>query len=482
VNALACASDLQAEVCVIGAGPAGSVMARFLAQHGHDVLLIDGSRASKPHRAESLPPSLRSILGNLGLQRCMDAATFHCEDRALVSWDGDSIALDSSYRTPRALIDRSRFDQFLREAASFAGVRILTATRSRAPLRHAVGGWSVPLLSASGQRVARTDFLVDARGRRGGGLDDHGRDLPRTAAMTASWRLAGNDSAETRIEAGENEWFWGSPLPDRSYAGTVFLDANRIAGLAKDERLRLYLDLLVDSRLLRDVFSGRLIGPVETCDATSRLAYDLIGEDFIRVGEAAFSIDPLSSQGVQAAILSGIQGAVATHTILVRPSDRDTALKFYRDRQRKAAALCRMNAAQHYWRRAHSLDNSFWRRRSLDAHMSDMQRDAKSGTPMSYDRCLCVSPALRIVEIPVLSDEFIIRAAALSHPALNGPVGYMDGVHLAPLIGGVEMPASKDRILQRWSMRAPPATAAKILRWMCETGILVTVDCVCDGP
>jgi flavin-dependent dehydrogenase len=482
MNALTLSSKLHTEVCVVGGGPAGSVIACFLAQHGHDVLMVDGGRAAKSHRTESLSPSLRAMLGSLGLQSCMDAATFCREDRALVCWDEDSILLDRSYRTPRLLIDRMRFDQFLRGAASSAGVRIL-ATRSYAPYRHPVGGWSIPLCSANGSRSIRADFFVDARGKRRGGLDDGSHKAPRTAAMTASWCLGSNGYAETRIEAGTNEWFWGSPLLAGSYAATIFLDPKRIAGLTKDERMGLYLHLLMDSKLLRDLFSGGLIGPVKTCDATSRFADDLIGEDFVRVGEAAFSIDPLSSQGVQAAIRSGIQGAVAVHTILARPADRDAALEFYRERQRKAASQCRMNTAQHYWRRARSSDNPFWRRRALEARIPATRRDAQSGRPVSSYTCLRVSPALRIVEVPVLSDEFIKRAAVLTHPALEDPVGYLDGVPLEPLIREVETRSSRDFILHRWSMHVGPAKAGKILNWMCEFGILLEEDSVCyDAP
>jgi hypothetical protein len=108
--------------------------------------------------------------------------------------------------------------------------------------------------------------------------------------------------------------------PDPS--ATVFVDATRAAGLSGDARKELYQRLLFRSELLSDLSHGAMATPISVRDATSHTASDLIEEDYIRIGEAAFSIDPLSSQGVQSAILSAIHGAAATPRVdvLSRPS------------------------------------------------------------------------------------------------------------------------------------------------------------------
>jgi 2-polyprenyl-6-methoxyphenol hydroxylase-like FAD-dependent oxidoreductase len=90
---------------------------------------------------------------------------------------------------------------------------------------------------------------------------------------------------------------------------------------------------------------------------------DPIGADFIRTGEAAVSIDPLSSQGIQVALVSAVQGAAAVHTILTDDYDAAEAIEFFRERQQSAAARGRIAAARLYGE--NPVENAFWSSRSF---------------------------------------------------------------------------------------------------------------------
>src|SRR5205823_794692 len=81
-----------------------------------------------------------------------------------------------------------------------------------------------------------------------------------------------------------------------------------------------------------------LVGPVLARDATTYHATDPIGEDYVRVGEASFSLDPLSSTGVEKAMHTGLAAALALHTMMARPGRQDLCHCFYRDRQREAVS------------------------------------------------------------------------------------------------------------------------------------------------
>ena len=56
--------------------------------------------------------------------------------------------------------------------------------------------------------------------------------------------------------------------------------------------------------------------PVRVCDATSYEVGPTVEVDVVRVGEAAFAIDPLSACGVQTAIQSGLAAAATAHSLL----------------------------------------------------------------------------------------------------------------------------------------------------------------------
>jgi flavin-dependent dehydrogenase len=458
--------ERDAEICIIGAGPAGSVTALCLARLGYGVLLVDRPRDARQRRAESLPLSIAPILASLGLGPCLDRATFREDGSALIAWESDAVQPQAWARGH--LIDRTMFDNLLCEAAVSAGARVVAPAQARQVQRLAEGSWRLQLLGPHGPHWARSRFLIDARGRRSAGTKE--MSTP-TAAVTGAWS-AGGGFYQTRIEAGSSEWFWGSPSPDGTYQATVFLDRERMRGLATAARVHLYRERLATSQLLRGLLRQKPANLPRSSDATSRVHSDLAGADYIRVGEAAFAIDPLSSHGVQAAVLSAVQASAVVHTMLARPGDQTIALDFYRRHQTVAAARSRAISARYYALRAQRTAEPFWLRRSQEVPLT-APREQRLPRPASGQSSLGISPALRLVDTPVLSGSFVTLARALSLPTLESPVAYLGDFPLAPLIETIEGQATIDQILQGWARHVPPAAAARIMDWMWETGILV---------
>ena len=162
----------------------------------------------------------------------VDAAVFGREARALVLWESGDTAVKSS--EPSLLVDRTLLDDRLRNAASRAGVRIISPSRARAAQRLPGGKWLIPVATSNGPMAVKCRFLVDARGKRHHKCIDDG--AAQTAALSAQWSLWDRGFVQTRIEAGRDEWIWGSPLPDGSYAATMFLDLTRVSGLRSEQR------------------------------------------------------------------------------------------------------------------------------------------------------------------------------------------------------------------------------------------------------
>ncbi len=467
--------EIGAEICVVGGGPAGAITARRLAELGHDTLLVDRAAGDEPARAESLAPSIFPILDSLQLRGEVEAVAFRREQRALLRWGSQAVQEKAFADAPALLVERVQLDERLRRAAARAGVRLVAAARARAPQRLPSGGWAIPVATPAGATVVAAAFLVDARGRRrhGGGTDP----APRTAAISATWTASDRSFAETRIEAGRDAWFWGSPLPGSGYAATIFLDAERAAGSGAASRAASYRQLLAQSKLLKHLLRGEMLGPVRVRDATARISPDLIGPDFIRVGEAAVAIDPLSSQGIQDAVLSAIQASAAVHTILTG-GDRAAALEFYRERRQAAATSSRRSAGRLY--RGHGEQNSFWTRRSSPAESppADPAPQVRAGTsPAAHLR---VSPQLRLVDVPVLAGAQIRRERAMIHPHLERPVAYLGGVALAPLLDELDAASETEEIVSRWARRMPPDTARTIINWMWVVGILDPEPAGCE--
>jgi len=464
--------QLEGEICILGGGPAGSAIARRLAELGHETLLVQRAPAAIRPRAESLAPSIFPILDFLELRRLVDAATFCRDQRALLVWQSNVIEEKNFNAERPALIERSLFDSLLRKAASCVGVQIIACASASSPNRVGPGDWRVPLTTANGPVSVRAKFLIDARGRRRRTIPDDS--AQRTAALSASWAIPNKSFSETRIEAGVDGWFWGSPLPDRCYATTLFIDSAHVAGLDRDSRTELYRERLSRTILLKDLLDSKPIQPICVRDATAGIAHDLIGVDFIRVGEAALSIDPLSSQGIQTAFISAIQGSAAVHTILTPSCDPGPAIEFYRERQQTAASHASHNAARTYAVRLGAESHPFWIRRSKSTKNARYaeQQEIRTDFPLPYR--ISVSRELAIVKVPVLSGNLITRTLALSHPSLPNPIAYFGDTALVPLFDQLPNQLTTDQILQQWTSRISPETAWGIMNWMYAVGLFVS--------
>jgi flavin-dependent dehydrogenase len=364
------------------------------------------------------------------------------------------------------IVDRVRFDRILLEAAAQAGVTVLCPARAR---RSSLAGerWIIPLdRSESGSAVVQARFLVEASGRRGGCRPAGAR----TVALCGRWHGAvPMVPAEMRVEAGEHAWFWAVPLSRDCAAAQVFVDPQSCAFRGPAGPAALYHSLLDQSRLLREFLRGLSLAEIRVRDATCRLDDEAVTPNSIKVGDRAFAMDPLSSQGVQAAIRSGLQASAVIHTIL-RGGDVDAALEFFRATQQAAAKAHDRYASEIYASQAlHA--SSFWRSRSNIRSFD--QPEAAPAIRISGNPDLRLSQHASLVALPVMEGDGIRRRAALVHPGLERPIAWLGGVPLGPVLSVISPRQSAASILAEWSQYATPAQARALLDWMIEHEILV---------
>lgn len=479
---------------MIGGGPAGAAVALRLARLGHEVTLVERAAFPRAHVRESLPPSILPVLDALGVRERVECAGFLRPGGALVEWDGPRRAAGDAASPPGFQVDRARFDALLLDAARAAGARVLQPARAERPIRQPQG-WQVPLREAG---TVQARFLIDAAGRHAGLGRRHRRDSPGTAALYGYWYGAGLEGAETRVEAGDEAWYWGAPLPDGSFNAAVFVDRARCAGLKRQERQALYARLLERSALLRACLGGRLAGEVRVCDATAGHDENPIDDTSAKVGEAALAIDPLSSQGVQVSLRTALQASVCVHTIRARPRNGGLAQGFYADQVRAAARRHARLASRHYATAARTRAAGFWHARAAaGADRASATLVPKGAYPNPYararegmergwegtggiyprpgpDQRLAVSPAARLRRKAVLEDDWIVERAALEHPALEAPVAFVAGLEVARLLDTLTAHPTPRRFIQHWSREIPAEKAAAVLEWLWRNGVAVS--------
>jgi flavin-dependent dehydrogenase len=436
------------------------VVALCLARLGYRVCLVERHGPLRAVRHEALAP-MAPLLEILGVLPAIERAGLLRPAELRLLWSGSAEVLQDQQAW---LVDRNRFDRLLLDAAAEAGAEILCPACAHKPAPVAAG-WIVPVEWATGCIEIGARFLINACGRSAA------RSLvgQPTTALCGRWRgKTHHGLPQMRIEAGVDAWSWGAPLPDGSYSVVAFLDAHRCAGLDKDTREALYRSVVLGSAF-DDWTCGGLLGGVAICDATSRADFNPMTTSSIKVGDRAFAMDPLSSQGVQAALRSALQASIAVHTVL-SGGDTNAAIEFCRQAQQSAVVEHR-RVLMDLYRQQHPYDTQFWRERSQFAEPNAVRATAMAA--FSLDTCLRLSPKAQIVALPVIDGMIIRRFPTLTHPALDRPVAWVGPVALGQILSSFTAGETVASVLRRWSSQISMEVARRTLAWLLQRRILV---------
>lgn len=460
--------SICASVAVVGGGPAGSSLARKLALLGHSVVLVEKTSFPRTHIGESLPSSIVPLLDSLGIRNRIENGDFLRPRDAIVHWAGIRRRVRSQEQ-PGFQVDRPRFDAMLLHAAREAGTVIFQPAK----IESIEPGWRIRVQTPNGPLTIHADFLADAAGRAcltGGRRVFH---APPLLALCAYWQMPREFGIETRVESGSSEWFWGAPLPDSSFNATVLVEPKRLANFRRAE---LYRSLIRNSSLLRESLSTKQLTEVVACDATSFRAEEMISPVALKVGEAAFTIDPLSSQGLQVAMGSALHAAAVIHTMFARPNSMRIAMEFYRDRQTGASLLHEESALEFYEEAASFHKTLFWMRRSKENLSRIARRDVDPRCPLpAPDLMLTQSATLVTKNVPCLCNEFIEERQGLVCERSRRPLVFWGNVAVVPLWRQISWPTRASHLVRTWAPHIGQQVALEVLAKLWQDGY-VEVD------
>ena len=452
---------MQTDICVVGGGPAGSTLAAQLAMMGYGVVLVERAEFPRRHLGESLTPGVRSLLQASGAGDIANEAGASTVDSVLVDWDG--VLLERTDPEAKGmLVDRGQFDSLLLKHAKAAGVQVIQPAIFRDCIP-APEGWGMTAQRGGETLSIRARFLADASGRAFATRGRKRRTGARTTAFYAYWQ--GSDLPKRpRIEAGLDAWYWGVPIPDGTYNTLVFVDPRTHT----PERLE---DLVARSGLLQGCRNICLASSIQAVDATPYLDEESVTHHSIKVGDAALSIDPLSSSGVQKAIQTALSAAVVVNTLLRKPESREAALQFYRSSLADASERHSKWAGEYYGAAAATRNAAFWRQRasrSLPAAAAPLIAASDFA-----DESLALSPKLTFVELPCIEGAFVIAKPALQHPSLDRPVTFVGGCEMPSLVRRVRKGMKPMEIALLWSDRVAIDTGLALTGWLLGKGLLI---------
>jgi 1H-pyrrole-2-carbonyl-[peptidyl-carrier protein] chlorinase len=346
--------SIQADVVIIGGGPAGAVLASLLGEAGHRVLVIDRDIHPRDHVGESLTPASNAVWERIGFRSKIEEAGFVHKPGA--AWTaprapvGRHVAIQLNevpcegcpppFHTYN--VERDVFDAMLLRHAHQKGARVLQGVRVSEVLfenGRAVGvratvddGW---------EGHVRARLVVDASGRRcllASQLGLKHKDPRFNQFAVYSWYTgmapgpAGTEGMILLHFLGlEQAWAWQIPLRHGiTSVGVVTtkgdfrpsgqdVDAFFTTAVQRNNTLRHYL------RQARQIRPYRIEG-----DYSYKIG-KLTGPGWLLVGDAVRFVDPVFSTGIDVAAFSALYAYQAIDACL-RGQDEGALLADYERR------------------------------------------------------------------------------------------------------------------------------------------------------
>jgi len=376
------------DAIIVGGGPAGSAAAITLARNGRSVLLLEKHTKAGFTLGESLPPAAIGVVEHFLGSVEKDIGVGITKTKGNVScWQQAAPQTSDFFFTPKGFglcIDRSNFDQALRNVALESGVSVLYGAQltdcRRSKNYHR---WDAEVSSKASRQTYHAKYLLDCSGRHSAvakalGIERQCHDNLFAYAQRFVSASGEDKDAYTRIEASPQGWWYSNKLPLASTANTterlvVFhTDKNSIAAQEAAAPNR-FLKLLAQSPHISsylDRYAYTPIGKIKGAAAGSERLTQFCGDGWLAVGDAAQAYDPLSSQGIYKALNSASSAAQMVNYALAKSEQNQNAqndnqffLKRYAHEQELLWADYIQQYKYYYASQPRWLDQPFWNQR-----------------------------------------------------------------------------------------------------------------------
>lgn len=347
-------ANLETDVLVVGAGPAGSATAAWTARSGLDTLLVDAETFPRDKPCgDGLTPRAIAEMDALGLgpwladrprNRGLRAAGFG--QLLYLPWPGGNLP-DHGSAAPRLALD-----QAIRQVAVESGARTLEGARAVDAERDSSGRVSrVRVRTADGLQEIACRRLVVADGVR----SQLGRVLGREWHRDTAYGVAARGYIAS--ERSNDEWIsshlelrgtddrilsgygWIFPLGD----GEVNIGVGTLATSRRpaDLNLRALMNHYADSQRADWKLDGPVRAPWSALLPMGGAVSGVAGPNWLLVGDAAGCVNPLNGEGIDYGLETG---HLAARVLTSRAPDYDLSVMWpnlLRDRYGEAFSIAR---------------------------------------------------------------------------------------------------------------------------------------------
>jgi flavin-dependent dehydrogenase len=324
----------DADVIVIGGGPAGSTAASVLAKHGRRVLLFEKEKFPRYHIGESLLPFCYFTLDRIGALPKMAASPFtrkysvqfvrmdgrqstpfyffnRFDHPSAVTWqvyraDFDKLLLDNARENGAVVHEESAVETVLTEGEQVIGVRVRGADGTT--------------------RDYHAPMTVDASGRDSvahlkSGWRVRDPQLNKVAVWTyyrGALRDSGYDEGATTVAYLPGKgWFWYIPLAGDLLSVGVVAEKDYLFRDGEKDLSVIFQRCIGENKWIEEHLApGQQFGPYRVTGEYSYRSKYSARDGLVMAGDAMAFLDPVFSSGVFLALKTGELVGDAVHTAL----------------------------------------------------------------------------------------------------------------------------------------------------------------------
>ncbi|MEE3998765.1 tryptophan 7-halogenase [Tenacibaculum sp. FZY0031] len=307
------------DILIIGGGIAGCIAAISLVNY-YNVTIVDKQLEPVDRIGESLAPAAQRILKELDLlENESDAVkqTIFRNNLGMQSyWGSNQLQIVDHLRNPDGFsrsLDRKEFEIYLRKVAIERGVDCIWGTRL-SNSSYEDNYWKVTTksddLKNRTTHTIQAKFVIDATGRQSHFTKSLGIQRTSYDKLISCWISLPNtqENVMSTIAADELGWWYSAVVPDNKRVIAFQTDAD-LVDRNTFKHVNTFLSFAKQHKLIQPLIDGNetTVNFHGTVSANSTRLEQVAGKQWIALGDAAMSFDPLSSQGMFNAMANAMQ-------------------------------------------------------------------------------------------------------------------------------------------------------------------------------